>query len=259
MTVLLAKSWKPKMDVTGYWMSEKLDGVRAIWDGENFTSRAGNVFECPDWFKGKMPKGSSTGFSHLDGELFLERGKFQELVSIVRQSTPDNRWEHVTFRVFDLPKYPGLFEERHEALTKLCAKWQGPLIAVEQMEVTSNEMMLESLDYIDENGGEGLMLRKPGSRYEAKRSATLLKVKKHITTEVTVTGVLGGKGRCAGMMGKLECVMDNGIEFKVGTGFTDEERRNPPLEGSRITVRYPEVTDSGKPRFPAFLTERNYE
>lgn len=253
MNVLLAKTWKPSMDVTGWWMSEKLDGVRAVWDGKNFVSRVGNVFAAPEWFKDLM-------FDiPMDGELFLGRGRFQELVSIVRQSQPDGRWASVKFRAFDLPQHPGRFEERVEALNKLCKGLDERISPVCQLEVTSNEMMLESLDYIDENGGEGLMLRKPGSRYETKRSATLLKVKKHITTEVTVIGVLGGKGRCAGMMGKLECRMDNGIEFKVGTGFTDEERRNPPKEGTRITVRYPGVTDSGKPRFPAFLTERNYE
>ena len=253
MSVLLAKSWKPKVDVTGYWLSEKLDGVRAIWTGKDFESREGNVFECPQWYKDQMPK------NIMDGELFLGRGKFQELVSIVRQSTPDGRWWDVEYKAFDLPVHPGRFEERHEALVKLCNGLDNRISAVEQMEVTSNEMMLASLDFIDENGGEGVMLRKPGSRYEAKRSATLLKVKKFVTQEVTVVGVLGGKGRCAGMMGKLECVMDNGVEFKVGTGFTDEERKNPPKEGARITVRYPELTNSGKPRFPAFLTERNYE
>ena len=253
MSVLLAKNWKPKVDVTGYWMSEKLDGVRAIWTGVQFESREGNVFEAPQWFKDLMPK------NIMDGELFMGRGQFQNLVSIVRQSTPDDRWNRVLYKAFDLPVYPGRFEERHAALIKLCDTLEGRISAVCQMEVTSNEMMLESLDYIDENGGEGVMLRKPGSKYEAKRSATLLKVKKFVTEECTVVGVIGGKGRCAGMMGKLECVFDNGIEFKVGTGFTDAERRNPPLEGSRITIRYPELTNSGKPRFPAYLTERNYE
>jgi DNA ligase-1 len=253
MSVLLAKSWKPKMDVTGWWMSEKLDGVRALWTGKDFESREGNVFAAPQWYKDLMPK------NIMDGELFLGRGKFQELVSIVRQSNPDERWVDVEYKAFDLPVHPGRFEERHEALLKLCNKLDDRISAVCQMQVISNKSMLEVLDYIDENGGEGLMLRKPGSKYEAKRSSTLLKVKKFVTEEVTVIAVLGGKGRCAGMMGKLECRMDNGIEFKVGTGFTDEERRNPPLEGSRITVRYPETTNSGKPRFPAFLTERNYE
>ena len=74
---MLAKNWDKTMRPDGWWMSEKLDGVRAIWDGEHFRSRGGNIFHAPAWFKAGLPA------LPLDGELFVGRGKFNDAVSIV--------------------------------------------------------------------------------------------------------------------------------------------------------------------------------
>ena len=76
--------------------------------------------------------------------------------------------------------------------------------------------------------GEGMMIKDPASAYETKRSSKLLKVKRFEDTEATVTGHQAGTGRCTGMMGSLEMVGDNGVTFKIGSGFNDAQRRNPP-------------------------------
>jgi DNA ligase-1 len=68
--LLLAHRWE-EQDPTGWWLSEKLDGVRAYWDGKQFISRLGNAYLAPDWFIEGLPE------FPLDGELFAGRGRFQ--------------------------------------------------------------------------------------------------------------------------------------------------------------------------------------
>jgi len=112
---LLAHTWDRDVDVSGWWSSYKLDGVRAWWDGERFWSRLGNEYFAPQWFKDKMPKGVV-----LDGELFAGNGRFQKTVSYVRKGTPvDAEWEEIQFMVFDMPNHPGPFEDRLDAMVKL--------------------------------------------------------------------------------------------------------------------------------------------
>src|SRR5947209_11838064 len=104
--LLLAQSWDNAADLAGWWMSEKLDGVRAYWDGKQFLSRQGNLFHAPDWFIEGLPD------SPLDGELWIGRKKFQRTVSIVRRQDKTDLWKEVRFLVFDAPAAPGGFEER---------------------------------------------------------------------------------------------------------------------------------------------------
>ena len=81
LPLLLAENWTDGTDPTGWWMSEKLDGLRAYWDGEGFVSRLGNRFAAPPWFVEHLPANT------LDGELWLGRKLFQRATSIVRSHT----------------------------------------------------------------------------------------------------------------------------------------------------------------------------
>src|SRR5262245_3133397 len=92
--VLLAESWDGEMDPKGWWLSEKLDGVRAYWDGTKFLSRLGNVLHAPDWFMANLPK------HPLDGEFFLARKSFQKTVAIVRRQDKSDLWKQIKFLVF---------------------------------------------------------------------------------------------------------------------------------------------------------------
>lgn len=82
------------------------------------------------------------------------------------------------------------------------------------------------------------MLRDPDAFYEHRRSKTLLKVKVFVDEEAKVIGIEKGEGRCAGMMGAIQCRLKNGTEFKIGTGFDDSWRRKPPKIGSIVTFKY---------------------
>lgn len=245
--LLLAESWDVAFDPAGWWMSEKLDGVRAYWDGSRFISRLGNEFLAPEWFVEGLPS------SPLDGELWLGRKNFQRAVSIVRRRDKTELWRDVRYVVFDAPAAGGGFEERlafiHDALAS-----GRPAFAEAHVQALCGgfgELRAE-LARVEGLGGEGLMLRKPGSKYESGRSSTLLKVKNFHDAEAVVTGHQAGAGKHKGRLGALLARFPSGVEFAVGTGFSDRERAAPPPPGSVIVVRYQELTESGAPRFPSY-------
>jgi DNA ligase-1 len=246
--LLLAQTWTNDADLSGWWMSEKLDGVRAYWDGKQFISRQGNLYHAPDWFGEILPN------MPLDGELWLDRKAFQRTVSIVRRQDKSEHWREISFLVFDAPALDAPFEERmaalREALTGVKAK-HVRLHAHEQCRGV--EHLREELARIEALGGEGLMLREPGSKYQIGRSTTLLKVKTFHDAEARVIDHQPGAGRHKGRLGALLVELADGTQFSVGTGFSDGQRANPPAIGSTITFRYQELSDRGVPRFPSFV------
>ncbi|MEX1223775.1 MAG: DNA ligase [Pirellulales bacterium] len=246
--LLLAHSWENEAELNGWWMSEKLDGVRAYWDGQQFLSRLGNKLHAPDWFVAGLPS------DPLDGELWLDRKAFQRTVSIVRRQDQSDHWKEITFVTFDAPAVTGGFEARLEFLQATFADRQPEYARVLQQDRCRGlEHLQEELTRIESLGGEGLMLREPGSAYEAGRSTTLLKVKSFHDAEARVVDHVKGKGRHKGRMGALAVKLPDGTSFSVGTGFSDAQRDSPPPIGSVITFRYQELTDGGVPRFPSFI------
>jgi DNA ligase-1 len=249
--ILLAESWSPDADVTGWWLSEKLDGVRAYWNGTQFVSRQGNRFYAPDWFVAGLPN------MPLDGELWLGRKAFQRTVSIVRRQGGSDHWRELRYVIFDAPGCSGVFENRLALVTRRLAEHR-PAFAepLHHHRCRNTAHLQEELNRIVSLGGEGLMLRQPGSRYEVGRSTTLLKAKRFHDAEACVIGHQPGAGRHKGRLGALAVVLPDGTEFAVGTGFTDAQREQPPAVGSTITFRYQELTDRGVPRFPSFVRVR---
>ncbi len=282
--LLLAHRWENDRDLTGWWMSEKLDGVRAYWDGKTFLSRLGNRFIAPDWFTAGLPG------EPLDGELWVGRKQFQKAVGIVRRQDAGPQWQDVRFLVFDAPQHDGEFERRLEYLGDLFggglsvpskggernvspkgskrnvspkgSEWNYAEL-VRQEACSGIDHMRRELARVEERGGEGLMLREPGSLYEQGRSMTLLKVKTFFDAEARVVSHSPGRGRHKGRLGALEVVtlrppgggqtQHAGVSFSIGTGFSDAQRGDPPPAGSIVTYRYQELTDAGVPRFPSFI------
>ena len=232
-------------DATGWWMSEKLDGVRAIWNGTDFVSRNGKVFPAPDYMKRQMPD------VMLDGELFCGRGQFQTTISNVKSG----KWLDIDYKVFDVID-DAPFEARQATLRALDLPCWCEV--VEQVQCLSSEHLEQFEDSILSDGGEGVMLRKPGSLYTHGRSMDLLKIKRFQSDEAEVIGYEDGKGRNAGRVGAL-IARYAGQMFKLGTGLTDAERENPPSIGSLVTFSFFGLTDAGKPRHPVFFGVRDYE
>ena len=249
--LLLAQSWTNDIDLAGWWMSEKLDGVRAYWDGRQFLSRQGNLFHAPDWFVEHLPG------TPLDGELWLARKSFQRTVSIVRRQDKCDLWRELRYVVFDAPAVNDVFERRLEHLRETLAGGGSKFALIHEQQLCRGvDHLSEELARVDVLGGEGLMVRQPGSKYEAGRSSTLLKIKRFHDAEARVIGHLPGAGRHKGRLGALEVELPNGTRFSVGTGFSDVQRENPPPIGSTITFRYQELSDGGVPRFPSFVRLR---
>lgn len=247
--ILLAEVYRDQIDVTRYLVSEKLDGVRAIWDGERLRFRSGRDIKAPAWFIAGLPK------TPLDGELWLGRGRFEALSGIVRREQPDDaEWRSVRYMIFELPGAQGSFRERAAAISQLVRQANVPwLREIEQFDVVDRASLQKRLKSVVQGGGEGLMLHRADAAYETGRSDTLLKLKPWNDAEAVVIGHLPGKGKYAGMLGALRVRSADGREFSLGTGFSDEQRRNPPAIGSEVTYRYRDLTIRGLPRFASFM------
>lgn len=247
--VLLAKTAPSSIDPAGYLVSEKLDGVRAVWDGKVLRFRSGRLIAAPAWFIAKLPK------EPMDGELWMGRGQFDELSGIVRKAKPvDAEWQKVNYMVFELPAGSGRFKDRALAIESIVNSTAWPqLQAVEQMTIANRATLQAKLDDVVQSGGEGLMLHLASASLVTGRSDVLLKLKPLSDAEATVVGYIAGKGKYAGMTGALVVKSANGQLFNLGTGLSDAQRKTPPAIGSKVTYTYRDVTPSGKPRFASFL------
>jgi DNA ligase-1 len=243
--VLLARSAPAGIDPTPYLVSEKLDGVRALWDGQMLRFRSGRQVAAPAWFLAQLPKQA------LDGELWIGRRSFEAVSATVRRAEPvDAEWRRISYRVFELPADEGVFEQRAEALKTLAG---GVIVPVPQQRLGTNAELHARLKEVVDAGGEGLMLHRADAPLASGRSDLLLKLKPLADAEAVVVGHEPGKGRFAGQLGALVVQTPEGLRFKLGTGFSEAQRRNPPPIGSTVTYRYRDLTANGKPRFASFL------
>jgi DNA ligase-1 len=250
--LLLAHAWDNEQDLIGWWLSEKLDGVRAYWDGKKFLSRQGNRFHAPAWFTKGLPS------TPLDGELWIDRKRFQQTVSIVRRQDGGEHWKRVTYVVFDAPDTDRPFEDRRRVIASAVREDRCPYVRIlYQSPCEGSDHLQRELARIESLGGEGLMLRQPGSLYEVGRSHTLLKVKTFHDADARVIQHLPGSGRHKGRLGALLVETPGGVQFSVGTGFTDVQRERPPAIGTVICYRFQELSDGGVPRFPSFVRVRS--
>ncbi len=251
--LLLANIYQADVNLQNYWVSEKYDGVRAYWNGANFVSRQGNIYFAPQWFTDVLPTVA------LDGELWSGRGTFDKLSGVVRRQSPDDAsWFGIKFMAFDLPGHTGTFDERLKRLEEIVADINAPHIKlVAQFKVSNHEGLIKKLDDVVERGGEGLMLHLASSVYKSGRSDDLLKLKKHFDAEAVVINYIPGKGKYKGLLGSMLVETADKKSFKIGTGFSDRERKNPPAIGSIITYKYFGLTNKGIPRFASFVRVRD--
>ncbi|UDY84068.1 DNA ligase [Vibrio diabolicus] len=250
--VSLAQSYQDGIDVSEYWYSEKLDGIRAYWTGQHLVTRNGNRIYAPDWFIDSLPD------YPLDGELWAGRGNFHLVQQTVLDKTPvESAWRNIDFMIFDMPYSAGDYRKRYYNIKDLVLEVdQAHIKYVEHRAIQNEAHLFAQLDKVSISDGEGVMLRKVSSRYQAGRGSDLLKLKRYADDEALVVGYKPGTGRLLGMMGAMLVRLPDGTEFYIGSGFTDEVRRQPPKIGSTITFRYNGFTHNGKPRFARFLRER---
>jgi len=245
--LLLLSKYRPGLDIAGWLMSEKLDGVRAHWTGRELLSRSGNRFAAPDWFTARFPPFA------LDGELWIGRGQFSDVQSVTSRFEPHAGWRQVTYNIFEVPEAPGGLTDRLGRLERYLAANPGTSIRIIPQTPCRDQVHLrETLAGIEALGGEGLVLRNPDTPYETGRSANALKVKSYDDMEGMVVGYRPGKGKYAGVVGALEVQLENGARFFVGSGLDDADRRQPPPLGSIIVFRHQGFTVNDIPRFATY-------
>jgi DNA ligase-1 len=244
----LASLYQDDIVVQDYWISEKLDGIRARWDGLALITRNANIIYAPAWFVKNFPPQT------LDGELWLARNSFEKTASIVLRKTPTVDWKNIKFMLFDLPEHTGTFSQRLTAMQLLIDTVASPYLQViPQFKLTDQDQLMLKLDELVAQGAEGLMLNHHGGYYQDGRSTNLLKLKKHQDAEARVIAHLPGKGKYQNMLGSLLVELDSGLQFKIGSGFSDIQRQKPPSIGTIITFKYYGLTAREIPRFASFL------
>jgi len=246
---LLATVYAGQVDPALCLVSEKYDGVRALWDGRALRFRSGRPIAAPGAFLRALPE------EPIDGELWLGRGRFEALSAIVRTTTPrDADWARVRYMAFELPIGTGTFAARAAALARLAERLPpGPLVAAPQERVGDRAALMRRLAAVVADGGEGLMLHVASAPVASGRGGELMKLKPHLDAEAVVVGMRPGAGRHRGAVGALEVEAADGRRFFVGSGLSDALRRDPPPPGSVITYRYRDLTSTGLPRFPTYL------
>jgi ATP-dependent DNA ligase/DNA polymerase/3'-5' exonuclease PolX len=287
LTDKLSKQLKIPEPPISWYISEKFDGIRAIWDGEKFVSRGQKVFTyVPEFFVRLMPPGIA-----LDGEIWIGRNKFKEasrlstlkIGSSRNQKQIDDLWRGkdeescVKYMVYDLPASIEPFEIRMNFLEQIIKDrtyvWNEieenvskcPIRLTQQTKIKSMEQLINTYKTLTSVGAEGVMLRAPNSPYEPKRSKYLLKYKIKEDSEAIVRGYTKGTGKYSGLLGSLDCelIIDNepsGVMFNIGTGFTDKDRteyNNPKSSlyipiGSIVSFSYMELSEDSVPRHPVY-------
>ena len=243
--ILLLNNYTPDKNISSWYMSEKLDGVRAYWDGKYLISRSGKVFTTPSFFLKDFPK------HKLDGELWSKRGDFSNISSIVNTKNRPERWKKLTYNIFEVPQAKGNFLERLRVV-----KETKYIKIIKQIKVENKEHLKYFLKEVESKGGEGVVVRDGSLDYYTGRNNNALKVKSYIDEECKVIGHNKGNGKYKNKLGSLNCKMNNGKVIKIGSGFTNVQRNNPPKINAIITFKYYGLTSKGKPRFPIFLRMR---
>ena len=254
-SVMLATTWQDGLNPADYLVSEKLDGVRALWDGHTLRFRSGRPIAAPVWFIAGLPSVA------LDGELWAGRRSFEWLSGAVRkESAVDTEWHALRYMVFDLPQDGRIFAERAHSITEVVATARQPwLQAVAQAQLPDVQSLKNRLNQVVADGGEGLVLHRMDALWTAGRSDALRKLKPLPDEEGVVLAHVAGAGKYQGRMGALLLQTPQGQRFSLGTGFTDAQRADPPAVGSVVTYRYRDRTASGLPKFASFVRVREAE
>jgi len=250
--VQLASRYQGQENIREFYVSEKLDGVRGYWDGKQLMTRRGNIINTPVFFTIGWPD------FPLDGELWLGRNRFEQVSATVRTHKPKAEdWRQIRFMIFDLPEHKGTFAERIKAMKAIVVATSNPnLEMIPQEKLSSVDRLQARLQQVVDHGGEGLMLHHRDAYYQTGRNARLMKLKQYQDGEAVVLAHNPGTGKYADKLGSLLVKTSEGIVFKIGTGFSDQERELPPPVGSTITYRYTGKTKNGVPKFASFMRRR---
>jgi DNA ligase 1 len=249
--LFLLKTYDDSKDVVGWVMSEKLDGIRGFWTGKELLTRGGMKLTPPKWFIKNYPPFA------IDGELWTKRNDFENISSIIRSKNSKQRWKSVSHNIFEVPSQSGGLLKRLSVLKEYLRENPNPYLKIlPQTVINAKGQVADFLKEVSADKGEGVVVRNPNTLYQTGRLSSALKVKQYLDTECTVLEILPGKGKYQNMMGSVLCQTDSGKKLKIGSGFKDKDRSNPPAIGSKITFKYYGFTKKGSFKYPVYLRVR---
>lgn len=241
---------KQKHEIKAWMMSEKLDGIRAYWDGKELYTKNGNKIYAPKWFIKDFPN------FELDGELWTKRNNFENIQNIVLDKIPSSKWKEITYNIFEVPNAKGNFQERLSIIKNYLDKNpNNPIKIIPQIKCENQKHLEKYLQELINKKAEGIIIKNPNIEYFTGRSDEILKVKKFEDDEGEVIGHNYKDKKFKSLKVKLE----NEIVFNLGGGFSDKERLNPPKIGDIVTFKYYGFTKNNKPKFASFLRIRKEE
>lgn len=237
-------------DPQNYLWSEKLDGVRAYWDGKALYSRGGKRIEAPSFFTQGFPPFA------IDGELWSKRGDFERIVSITRSKSKAQDWKELKLYVFEVPNQKGGLLARLKVLSDFLSSNPTPYITlIPQHSFKNTQELHAKLSELTKLGAEGLVVRNKNTPYNTGRSKEAMKLKSYQDRECRIIEYLKGQGKFKDKVGSILC-QDGNQTIKIGSGMDEEFRKNPPPLDTIITYKFFGLTQNGKPRFPTFLRIR---
>lgn len=233
--------------------SEKLDGVRAFWDGKNLYSKGGKLLTPPSFFTQNFPPFA------IEGELWSKRGDFENIVSILKSTKKKEKWRELKFYIFEVPNQQGGILKRLEVLEAYLASQPAPFISIiPQLPLNTLQALQDALSAITQVGGEGVVVREKDAPYYTGRNKKAMKLKLYEDRECKITSYVQGKGKFENLVGSIIC-LDGDVEFKIGSGMSEDFRKNPPKVGTIITYKYFGLNKNKLPKFPVFLRIRSDE
>ena len=275
----------PIKEGTEFWLSQKLNGVRAIFYKGSLISRSGTVYSGLEHITGELNNFSLEDYV-LDGELTLKQEykeslelndneAFRKATGIINADKNVNK-TMICFTIFDiipLADFESLnpksnYSIRRTYLDRLAMSFKSAT-SVNFLPClyhgTDVSKIDELLDVIISEDKEGLMVNLDVP-YKRMRHNGILKVKRFYTIDLKVTGCIEGAGRLAGTLGSLVVDYKNN-EVNIGSGFTDSQRKElwnnrESIIGSICEIKYKEVSydkKTSKPslQFPVFVQIRD--
>lgn len=237
-------------DVSGWFVSEKLDGMKGRWIDGNMFTRSGHELKIPDWFRQLLPK------RDIEGELYFGPNTFHHTASLRATSKQilSTVWDKVSFRVFDVVDYSLIWMERQVELLELFPTSTERISIVKWEAVNTPKDVENQFQRVLKKGGEGVIIADPWGLYKDGHVESILKYKALHEREAIITGYqTGNENRLKSLI--VRDVDRENIQFNIGTGLKLAERfdyeKKFPI-GAMVSYNYELLGANGKPRTPIF-------
>lgn len=276
---MLARKWSDRKDKVKFpvYSQPKLDGYRCILTNDQGLSRGGKVFQTiPHIHAALAPLFGKNPNLRLDGELYNHKlhDDFNRIGSLIKKQKPskfdlDQSEQFVQYWIYDVPSCSGTFSNRLNYFRNIFVDLDQSIFVkfVPTRLVYSQEELDDHYAQLLEYNFEGQMIRTDDLPYKSGRSDQLLKRKEFFDEEFEVVSLEQGKGNWSGHAKAVYFKMPDGRLTKSGenprAGIRgSQEFTKQLLEGplpKTVTVRYPNKTPDGLPRFPIAVEFQNEE